>query len=132
MKKLVPNRAATRPDDRPASAVPNDGRKPLPRDVDPVRAPRAARFLPIEPLMNTRDVAEVTGEREQTIRLRRMKGNGVPFVRCGSRAYYHPEDVREWLRSRRFQSTSEETVAREAETSAPAVAPTKRSRGGAR
>lgn len=84
----------------------------------------------IEPLMSTRDVAEMTGEREQTVRVRRMRGDGPPYVRVGSRAYYHPEDVREWLRGRRFQSTSEETVAREAE--ARSVAKERRGRRGAK
>ena len=71
MKKLVPNGAAKRLNDRPATTVPNDGRKPLPQEAEPVRATRAARFLPIEPLMNTRDVAFVSGEQDQTVRLRR-------------------------------------------------------------
>lgn len=61
-------------------------------------------------LMTTRDLAAMTGEREQTIRARRMRGDGVPFVRIGGRAYYRSEDAEEWLLARRFKSTSEETV----------------------
>ena len=75
------------------------------------------RVPPMEPLLSTRGLAEMTGQREQTWRVRRMNGDGPPFVRIGKRAFYRPEDVRRWLEERRFQSTAEETVARVREAS---------------
>ena len=37
----------------------------------------------------------------------RLTGEGPPFIRVGRRVHYHPEDVANWLQSRRVRSTSE-------------------------
>lgn len=84
----------------------------------------------IEPLLSTRAYAALTGRAVQTVRIERMRGGGPPYIRHRGRAYYHPADIREWLRARRFQSTAEETVAREAQARSAAKA--KRGRGGAK
>lgn len=71
-------------------------------------APKPSAGQPLEPLWSTRDLEEFTGQRAQTWRVRRMNGDGPPFIRIGKRAFYRPEDVRRWLEERRFQSTAEE------------------------
>lgn len=63
-------------------------------------------------LMTTGDLVRMTGERDQTWRLRRMRGDGPPFVRIGVRAFYRREDVEEWLRGRTYRTTTEETTRR--------------------
>lgn len=63
-------------------------------------------------LLTTGDRVRPTGETDPTWRLRRMRGDGPPFVRIGVRAFYRREDVEEWLRGRTYRTTTEETARR--------------------
>ena len=70
-------------------------------------------------VLRTREYAEITGEKEQTARTKRMRGDGCPFVMLSkNRVGYLESDVMAYLQSRRFTSTAE---AREAERRNPRV-----------
>jgi hypothetical protein len=67
-------------------------------------------------LLSPAVVAEALGIRPQSLRLRRMRGLGPPFVRLSNsptgRAYYPEADFHAWLAARpRRMGTSEEKVA---------------------
>jgi predicted DNA-binding transcriptional regulator AlpA len=48
-------------------------------------------------LLDTRDVATVTGFSEVTLRRWRVEGGGPPFLRLGGRSVrYHPDHVENW------------------------------------
>ncbi len=65
-------------------------------------------------LWTTEEYATFRHIRPQTARKERTCGGGPPFYRPGrgpkAKVYYDPDEVLEWLRTRRFGSTSEETV----------------------
>ena len=62
--------------------------------VQILRTPEAARFL---------------GLSASTLEKMRLTGEGPPFVRLGARALgYDVDELREWLKSRRCTSTSDQ------------------------
>lgn len=62
-------------------------------------------------LLSTQKAAELLGLRPQTLRLWRMSGVGPPYIRLStSRVAYSAQALADWMASRQFSSTSEETV----------------------
>jgi hypothetical protein len=65
-------------------------------------------------LLTTGEAAAFLGRKPQTLRLWRVRGVGPAYVRMGdtptSRAGYRPQALEDWLTSRTFRSTAEETV----------------------
>jgi hypothetical protein len=62
-------------------------------------------------LLSTREVALRYGWKEQTVRVKRLRGDGPPFVRLSrNRVGYREEDLAAWELGRRFSSTSEEAA----------------------
>lgn len=60
-------------------------------------------------LLSTTEAAVVLGWKAQTLRARRLRGGGPPYIRLGrTRVAYASEDLKEWLQGRRFRSTTEE------------------------
>lgn len=57
--------------------------------------------------LTTRELAARHREAEQTIRAKRVRGDGVPFVRLGGRVLYRLDDVLAHERARTFASTAE-------------------------
>lgn len=62
-------------------------------------------------LLKTRDVAELTGLSERTFERMRVTGQGPRFYKLGpglrARVVYRLSDVKAWIESFGFQSTSE-------------------------
>jgi predicted DNA-binding transcriptional regulator AlpA len=54
----------------------------------------------LEPMLNERDVARITGMSVQTIRRWRLFRGGPRYLKIGSAVRYKPEDIAEWLESR--------------------------------
>jgi predicted DNA-binding transcriptional regulator AlpA len=67
-------------------------------------------------LLMGEQVAAILGIKAQSLRLRRMRGQGPPYIRLGdgptSRVAYPAEDLEAWLASRpRYAGTCEEKAA---------------------
>jgi len=63
----------------------------------------------LEGYLNTPQLAELLGVSPRTLEEWRATGLGPPFCRMGGRlVIYRPQDVDEWLISRRTSSTSQE------------------------
>jgi len=71
-----------------------------------------------EKFLSTREAAEYLGLCEQTLRHKRITADGPEYVklgnRVGARVVYRLSALKKWLEGRTFNSTSEETVARQA------------------
>ena len=65
----------------------------------------------LEPLLNTSDVARITGRSISTLEKDRLFGTGPAFIKVGRLVKYRPHDVREWLQS--FQTVRSTGEARE-------------------
>jgi predicted DNA-binding transcriptional regulator AlpA len=62
-------------------------------------------------LLSSKEVAEMLGVTDQTLRIWRMKGNSPKYVRFGklkSRCGYREEDVLKWIEERLTNNTTEE------------------------
>ncbi|MFZ5477679.1 MAG: helix-turn-helix transcriptional regulator [Myxococcota bacterium] len=70
---------------------------------------------PPSAFLSTADLAALLDLKPQTLRKKRLTGDGPPYVRLGAgpaaRVVYRRSDVEEWLASHTFKSTSAETVA---------------------
>jgi hypothetical protein len=80
-------------------------------------------------LLSPAHVAEALGIKPQSLRLRRMKGQGPPFIRLSDsptgRAYYRESEFNAWLAARPSRmGTAEEKQAALPCASAPLHAPT--------
>ena len=67
-------------------------------------------------LFTTKQAADRLQLNAQTLRSWRVKGIGPKYIRFGGpmgRVAYRPADIESWLSERTFQSTSEESAARE-------------------
>jgi hypothetical protein len=67
-------------------------------------------------LLTSEQVAAILGLRPQSLRVRRMRGQGPPFVRMSdsptARVAYREDDLHAWLDSRpRYLGTCEEKAA---------------------
>jgi predicted DNA-binding transcriptional regulator AlpA len=54
----------------------------------------------LEPLLNERDVARITGMSLGSVRRWRLLGRGPKFIKLNSACRYKREDVSAWLESR--------------------------------
>ena len=61
---------------------------------------------PTEALWNEDQVSRFTGESVKTLQNRRVKGNGIPFVKLGRLVRYRPSDVQTHVDANVRQSTS--------------------------
>jgi hypothetical protein len=80
-------------------------------------------------LLSPAHVAEALGIKPQSLRLRRMKGQGPPFIRLSDsptgRAYYRESEFNAWLAARPSRmGTAEEKQAARPCTPAPLHGPT--------
>jgi predicted DNA-binding transcriptional regulator AlpA len=57
--------------------------------------------------LDTRSVAALTGTSPSFWNQRRVRGDGPPFIKLGSRVLYQLTEVEEWLADRTKRSTSE-------------------------
>lgn len=57
-------------------------------------------------LLNTREAAYWTGLSRSSIEKLRLRGDGPPFIKLGSRVLYDPADLAAWTASCRCTSTS--------------------------
>jgi excisionase family DNA binding protein len=62
-------------------------------------------------LLSTTEAAAYTGLSDQTLANYRSSGRGPAYFKVGRYARYDEHDLRAWMRSRRFTSTSQESVA---------------------
>jgi hypothetical protein len=60
---------------------------------------RALKEVDLEPLLDERDVAEITRRSLASVRRDRQLRKGVPFIRIGSSIRYRPQSLREFLGS---------------------------------
>lgn len=63
-------------------------------------------------IKTSNQAAQILGLKPQTLRIWRLKGIGPRYIRYGGtngRVVYRQEDIDEWLESRCFSNTSEET-----------------------
>jgi hypothetical protein len=70
--------------------------------------------LPDELILLTEiEVEGITHRKRQTLRLDRIKGGGIPFIRVGKRQVrYRLSDVKTYLACRCFNSTTQADAAR--------------------
>jgi predicted DNA-binding transcriptional regulator AlpA len=61
-------------------------------------------------LLRTSGAAAMTGLSASTLNKLRCAGGGPPFLKLGRAVRYNPDDLKEWLDSRRVRSTSEIVV----------------------
>jgi predicted DNA-binding transcriptional regulator AlpA len=54
----------------------------------------------LQPMLNERDVARITGMSVQTIRRWRLLQGGPKYLKIGSAVRYRREDILAWLESR--------------------------------
>jgi hypothetical protein len=70
-----------------------------------------------ETIFPTAGAAEYLGRQPQTLRKWRLNGGGPRYIRMGrgkaARVGYRLSDLEAWLEARTFESTSEETAARD-------------------
>ena len=52
-------------------------------------------------------LAKITKRSVKSWQRDRIKGGGIPFIRCGGKILYDTEDIESWMNSRKFKSTSE-------------------------
>ncbi len=64
-------------------------------------------------LLTSAQTAKLIGVKPQTLRLWRLQGRGPSYIRLGDSpkagVRYSELDILDWLKARRFSSTSEET-----------------------
>jgi len=61
-----------------------------------------------EPLyLDTKSIATLTNTSVSFWNQRRVRGDGPPYIKLGSKVLYVFDDVQAWLKSRSRQSTSE-------------------------
>ena len=61
----------------------------------------------IEKLLKGHEAAEILGISEQTMRIHRIKGGGVKFVKVGRMVRYRHSDIEEYLSARTYDNTSQ-------------------------
>lgn len=62
---------------------------------------------PMEPPVDTRRAAEITGLSPRTLEKFRQQGGGPLYLKLNRKVLYLPEDLRRWLAARRRRSTSD-------------------------
>lgn len=61
----------------------------------------------MKPLLDTAEAAPLCGQSVGTLENWRVQGVGPKFIKSGRKVLYDPDDIAEWRKSRRFQSTTE-------------------------
>lgn len=61
----------------------------------------------IETFLTGREAAEILKLSEQTLRIHRIKGGGVPFVKIGRNVRYRKSDIIDYVNARTFENTSQ-------------------------
>lgn len=60
-----------------------------------------------EKLLTGQEAAEILGISNQTMRIHRIKGGGVKFVKVGRMVRYRKSDIEAYLNARTFDNTSQ-------------------------
>ena len=63
-------------------------------------------LLPV--VLTTEEVAKVLGLRSGTLANMRIRGDGPHFLKLGSRVFYDPRDIDDWINESRRTSTSDD------------------------
>jgi hypothetical protein len=74
---------------------------------------QSTREVSMTTLINTKEAAELLGIRQQTLRVWRCRGTGPKYIRLSGptgKALYDVKDINEWLKDRKYRSTSEEAT----------------------
>ena len=58
-------------------------------------------------LMSASNAAMLLGISERTLSRMRLEGRGPIFLKLGKRILYDPEDLKSWVKGRRFSNTSQ-------------------------
>jgi len=61
----------------------------------------------MDKLLTGREAASYLGISEQTMRIHRIKGGGVKFVKVGRLVRYKQSDLENYIQSRTFDNTSQ-------------------------
>lgn len=61
----------------------------------------------LERLLSSQEAAKYLGIAEPTLRISRMKGGGIPFIKMGRLVKYRIADIENYLAIRTYKSTSE-------------------------
>ena len=75
---------------------------------------RRDRMSPLEgsavvgPLLTTEEAAELLGLSEQALKLHRMTGRGVPFVRLGRSVRYNRRDIDDYVLGNTIRPSSKD------------------------
>ena len=64
-------------------------------------------ILNVEPLLNERQVAEITGMSVRSLQTWRLRGGGPPYVKLGTAVRYRRGDIHAWLQCNLRSSTSD-------------------------
>lgn len=60
-----------------------------------------------EKFLTERQLADLTHRSIKSWQRDRIRGGGIPFIKCGGKVLYDMTDVNEWLVANKFSSTSE-------------------------
>ena len=60
-----------------------------------------------EKLLTGQEAAEILGISEQTMRIHRIKGGGLKFVKVGRMVRYRQSDIEAYLEAHTFENTSQ-------------------------
>jgi hypothetical protein len=72
-----------------------------------IKATEAAPDLVNEEPIDTDQAARMMGVASQTLRNKRVSGDGPPYLKYSRRVLYLPSDVRAYMAARRVTSTSQ-------------------------
>ena len=64
-----------------------------------------------DPLLNEQQAADYTGLSVHTLRTKRCRGGGPPFVKMGRSVRYKLSDLNAWIEARTVANTSEDVDA---------------------
>lgn len=73
----------------------------------PKRSMECQNMAEIHKLLSGQEAAEILGISEQTLRIQRIKGGGVKFVKVGRLVRYRQSDIDAYLDARTFENTSQ-------------------------
>lgn len=68
----------------------------------------ATQNISVEPLLNERQVAEITGMSVRSLQTWRLRGGGPAYVKLGTAVRYRRGDIDAWLESNLKSSTSDQ------------------------
>tara|TARA_B100001989_G_scaffold250928_1_gene229022 strand:- start:1559 stop:1765 length:207 start_codon:yes stop_codon:yes gene_type:complete len=56
--------------------------------------------------LTERQLAELTHRSIKSWQRDRIRGGGIPFIKCGGKILYDMSDIEKWMNDRKFNSTS--------------------------